>query len=182
MKVRSLLPLGLAFLSAPALAAGDGPDFVALGLHAFNLTLLLVAIALLAGRKIRDAMVDRAVEVKRDIDESNRLRKEAHERVAELEARLQGFEQRLVDMKVAAEAEAQVERAGILERAERDSERLLEAAERTIRSETAKARMALRSEAVSLSMALAEERVNAVVSANDDARLADGFFSEVSRG
>ena len=42
--------------------------------------------------------------------------------------------------------------------------------------------MALRTEAVALSMALAEERVNAVVSANDDARLADGFFSEVSRG
>lgn len=182
MKSHRVLPLAIAFLSTPAMAAGDGPDFVAMGLQAFNIALLFGIIAFFAGRKIRDAMADRATEIRRDIEESNRLRKEASERVAELEARLQGFEQRLAEMKANAEHEAQVERTAILERAEKDAARLLEAAERTLRSETAKARMALRSEAVALSVALAEERVSGAVSANDDQRLAESFFSEVSRG
>lgn len=179
----SPIPGLLLLLSAPASAAGGGgPDFVALGLHAFNLALLFVVIAVLAGGKIRGAVASRSAEIKAEIDESNRLRKEAQERSAELQARLDGFEQRLAELKAEAEVEAEVERQAILRRAQAEAERIQEAAERTIRGEVAKARMALRAEAVELSMALAEERLSSTVGANDDARLADGFFQEVARG
>lgn len=177
-----LLP-DLAFAAEGAAEAGHGEahgvPWTSLGLHAFNLVLLLGVIGFAAGKKIRDGMADRAAEVKREIDESNRLRKEARERFEELEWRLAGFEQRLAEMKAEAEAEAETERQAILERADRESARLKEAAERTIRSETAKARMALRRDAVSIALQLAEARIVAGIGPEDDARLANEFFSEI---
>lgn len=161
-------------------AHGEGPavPWTALGLQAFNLVLLFGVIAFFGGGKIRDAMKDRSAEIKHDIDDSNRLRKEARERFEELDWRLAGFEQRLVEMKAEAEAEAEVEKAAVLERADREALRLQEAAQRTIRSETAKARMALRKDAVTLAVKLAEERIVANVGPDDDGRLAGDFFSE----
>lgn len=180
-----LVAVGLLLLPDVALAAGGeggdhhGPPWMSLGLHAFNLALLLGVIGWFAGPKIKDAMHSRASEVKRDIDESNRLRKEAREAFEELEARLAGFEQQLAQMRKDAEKEAVEERDAILARAERDAARLQEAAERTIRSETAKARMALRKDAVALAVKLAEDRIVGQVDANDDARLSADFFSLV---
>lgn len=173
-----LLMPDLAFAAGGEHGEAHGPPWTSLGLHAFNLVLLLSVIGWFAGGKIRDAMKDRSVEIKHDIDESNRLRKEARERFEELEWRLAGFEQRLTEMKAEAETQAEAEKAAILERADREAVRLQEAAQRTIRSETAKARMALRKEAVALAVQLAEERISANVGADDDRRLANEFFSE----
>lgn len=171
--------------AAGAAAGGDhggdhhGPPWVSLGLHAFNLALLLGLIGWFAGPRIKGAMKSRAAEVKREIDASNRQRKEAREAFEELEARLAGFEQKLQQMRADAEREAGEERAAILARGERDAQRLQEAAERTIRSETAKARMALRKDAVDLAMKLAEDRIAGQVTAADDQRISAGFFRVV---
>lgn len=193
------LPLALvaatALLLVPdlALAAGDaahaaegashgedhGIPWTGLGLHAFNLVLLLSVIGFFAGKKIKDAMVDRATEIRKDIEESDRLRKEANARFEELQWQIAGFESRLAEMKAQAEVEAEHEKAAIMERAERESVRLREAAERTIRGETAKARIALRREAVLLAVGMAEQRLAANVGVDDDARLANEFFSQI---
>lgn len=169
-----------------ALAAGDaahgedhGIPWTSLGLHAFNLVLLLSVIGFFAGKKIKDAMADRAMEIRKDIEESDRLRKEANARFEELQWQLAGFETRLAEMKAQAEVEAEHEKAAIMERAEREATRLREAAERTIRGETAKARIALRREAVVLAVGMAEQRLAANVGADDDARLANEFFSQI---
>jgi len=165
-----------------AAAAGEQAEaipWMALGLHTFNLILLLGVIAWFAGGKIRDSMRTRTAGIKSDIDESNRLRKEARERFEELEWRLAGIEGRLGDLHTEAEQQAEAERLAILERADRDADRLREAAQRTIRSETAKARMALRRDAVSVAVKLAEQRISANVGAEDDTRFANDFFSEI---
>jgi|GEM_PF-539452 len=184
--------LGAVALAMPSLAlaaeeAGAGEaaaeavhvDWVGIGLHLFNLALLLVVIGYFARKKIRDALADRTAEIKRDIDESNRLRKESRERFEEIEARIAGFEQRIAGMKAQAELDATEERQAIMERADRELVRLQESTERTIRSETAKARMALRRDAVALAMELAEDRIAANVGASDDQRLAEDFFQEI---
>ncbi len=163
--------------------AGHGeiphPDWTALGLHLFNLVLLLGVIGYFAGGKIKEAMSSRAAEIKRDIDEANKLRKQARDRFEELEGRLAGFDEQLARMKAEAEAEAVEERDAILARADKEAVRIAEAAERTIQSETAKARMALRRDAVGLAVSLAEQKLQANVGAADDARLSADFFSLV---
>lgn len=155
------------------------PNWVSLGLHAFNLVLLLGLLGFVALPRIKAAMKTRAAEAKREIDDSNRVRKEAREAFEQLEGRLAGFEDQLVQMRKEAEKEAVEEREAILARAERDAQRLQEAAERTIRSETAKARMALRKDAVQLSMKLAEQRIEGHVDSADDQRLSEAFFAAV---
>ncbi len=179
----------LAILLFPdvAFAAGGegdahGPPWVALGLHLFNLLLLLGIIGFFAGGKIKEVMKTRSVEIKREIDESNRLRKQARDRFEELEARLAGFQEELATMKAEAEQAAVEEREAILERADREAARVAEAAERTIRNETAKARMALRRDAVSLAVAQAERQLRASAHEADDTRLAADFFSLVADG
>lgn len=169
--------------AAPAHAAGEGhgPPWTSMGLHTFNLLLLLGILAWFAGPRVREAMKTRAADVKRDIDESNRLRKESREAFEQLESRLAGFEQQLAQMKAQADREAAEEREAILARAETDSKRLQDAAERTIRGETAKARMALRTEAVHLAVRLAEQRLAGSVGADDDRRLGEDFFTAVDR-
>lgn len=156
-----------------------GPPWVSLGLHAFNLVLLLGVIGWFAGPKIKAALGTRAAEIKRDIDESNRLRKETRDRFEELEARLAGFEKELSAMKGQAEAEAVKEAAAIDARADRDVARITESAERTIRNETAKARMALRRDAVALAVDLAEEQLRAQLGPQDDQRLAGDLLTLV---
>ncbi|RME22916.1 MAG: hypothetical protein D6798_14670 [Deltaproteobacteria bacterium] len=160
-------------------AGPPAPDWMALGLHLFNLVLLLGIIGYFAGGRIKEAMRTRAAAIKRDIDESNRLRKQARERFEEIEARLAGFDQELTRMKAEAEALAVEEREAILARADEEASRIAEAAERTIRSETARARMALRRDAVELAVQIAEQRLQADVRPDDDIRLSADLLSLV---
>lgn len=173
-----LLP-GLAFAAGGEGGDHHGPPWVSLGLHAFNLMVLFGVIAWFAGPKIKGALSTRAAEIKRDIDESNRMRKETRERFEDLEARLASFEKELGQMKSDAHAEAVKEAEAIDARADRDVARLTESAERTIRNETAKARMALRRDAVALAVKLAEDQLRTQLGPDDDKRLAGDLLSLV---
>ncbi len=169
------------FLTSNAQAGGAGlpADPNTIGFHAFNLFLLLALLTWLLRSKIRDALANRSARVKREIDDSNQLRKEAQTRFAELEARLSGFEGELSNMREEAETAATKEREAIMARAEEDAARITESAERTIRDETERARQALRREVANLSIDIARERLEKQVSADDQKRLAKDFVDTV---
>jgi F-type H+-transporting ATPase subunit b len=147
--------------------------------HAVNLGILLSLLTFLLRGPIRDALANRSASVKRDIDEANRLRKDAQHRMADLEQRLTGFEAELERMRTDAEADAVQEREVILTRAEADAVRIREGAERTIRDETDRARTALRREAAQLGISLARARLEAKIGPDDQARLTADFLSAV---
>lgn len=171
-------------LTAPAHAAGwdvfdDKEVQKMLIFHVINLVILFGGLTYLLRGKIRDALANRAGQVKRDIDDSNTARKEAKHRYEELEARLLSFEGELSKMREDAVVEANKEKAAILVQAETDAARVKEAAERSIRDETARARASLQREAARLSIDLARERLAAEVNADDDQRLLGDFLSTV---
>lgn len=174
-------------MTSPAYAAGwdsfDDPDVQKMLIfHAVNITILLGALTFLLRGKIKDALANRAGKVKRDIDASNKARKDAKHRYEELEARLSSFEGELQKMRDDAVAEANKEKAAILAQAQTDAARVKAAAERTIRDETARAQASLQREAARLSIDLARERLSAEVNADDDKRLMGDFLSAVSDG
>jgi F-type H+-transporting ATPase subunit b len=150
--------------------------------HAINLAILFGVGTWLLRGKIRDALANRAGQIKRDIDESNKARKDARHRYEELEARLTGFERELQRMRAEAEEDAEKEKANILVQAGEDAERIQAAAERTIRDETARARASLRREAAQISIDLARERLEGAVDSDDQARLTQDFLSTVQSG
>jgi len=182
----SLLTLFL--ISSLAFAAGDGGgdhhSFPKMEIiwHAVNLGILLSLLTFLLRGPIRDALANRSASVKKDIDESNRLRKEAQHRMEELDQRLSGFEAELGRMRTDAEADAAKEREAILARADTDAARVRESAERTIRDEIERARTSLRREAVELSIGLAREHLEARITSEDQERLTGDFLSLVKSG
>jgi F-type H+-transporting ATPase subunit b len=159
--------------------AGDPPDYNAIAFHLINFVLFVSLLTFLLRGKLKDALANRAVRVKGDIDESNRLRKEAQQRFEELEARLDGFESELATMKTDAVTNAEAEHKNILERAEDDAARIAESAQRSIRDETDRARQALRREVAELSVDLARDKLSKNVTADDQSRFAGDFIDTV---
>ena len=173
--------MSVLLFSSVALAAGGEapPDMNAIAFHAINFFLLISLLTFLLRNKIKDALANRAIRVRNDIDKSNRLRKEAQQKFEELESRLEAFEIELSKMRENAEAEAQSEQQGILARAEEDAARISESAQRSIRDETERARQALRREVAELSVDLAREKLSTGVTSDDQNRLAGDFIDTV---
>jgi F-type H+-transporting ATPase subunit b len=147
--------------------------------HALNLAILLGIIGWFARKPIKDAIADRSLAIKKDMDEINALRKQANDRYAEIETRLQGYDRKLAEMKGDAEKEAAAEAREIAARAERDAQVIQQAAERTIRDETLRARHALRKDAVELAVKIAEEQLRLQITEADQRRLATDFLRTV---
>ena len=160
-------------------SAGDPPDMNTIAFHAINFFLLIGLLTFLLRDKVKDALANRALGVRKDIDTSNRLRKEAQQRFEDLESRLDGFETELTKMKADAETDAVKEQEAILARGEEDAARIAESAQRSIRDETDRARQALRREVAELSVGLAREKLTNAVSAEDQNRLTGDFIDTV---
>ena len=163
--------------AAPAHA--EGIPWGKMAFHAFNLAILLGIIGWFARKPLRDAIADRSLAIKKDMDEINALRKQAQDRYAEIESRLQGYDRKLAEMKGDAEKEAAAEAREIAARAERDAQQIQQAAERTIRDETLRARHALRKDAVELAVKIAEEQLRHQITEADQRRLAADFLGTV---
>ncbi len=178
------LVLFLAFTGTASASGWSGFDEArqSLFFHVLNLAIMFGLMTWLLRGKIRDALANRAGQIKRDIDDSNKARKDATHRYEELEARLSGFERELARMREEAVVAAEKERAIILAEAEVDAERVKVAAGRTIRDETERARASLRREAAMLSIELARARLMSDVNADDQARLTEDFLKTVQSG
>ena len=173
-----LLP-AVARAAEEAEAHAEGIPWAKMLVHALNLAILLGLIAWAARKPIKDAIASRSLAIKKDMDEINALRKSAQDRFAEIEARLQGYDKKLAEMKTDAEREAAAEAREIAARAERDAAQIQQAAERTIRDETLRARHALRRDAVELAVKLAEEQLRHQITEDDQRRLAAEFLGTV---
>ncbi len=173
---------GNAHEGAPAGGGADhhGPDFGTIGIQAVNLLLFLVLLFVFARRPILDALGNRANQVRRDLDESARLKDEAEARYRDIEQKLAGLDHRIEEMKAQAASEAKSEAARIAERAEADAIRIRDTAERTIREESQRARSEIRREVVVQATAAAREIVRQNVGSADQAKLEAEFMASVS--
>ena len=151
-----------------------------IGIQAVNLLLFLVLLFVFARRPILDALGNRANQVRRDLDESARLKDEAEARYRDIEQKLAGLDHRIEEMKAQAASEAKSEAARIAERAEADAIRIRDTAERTIREESQRARSEIRREVVVQATAAAREIVRQNVGSADQAKLEAEFMASVS--
>ena len=160
----------------------DSEDYSALdvGLHAFNLVVLLAALYFLAGKALRGAMKDRASGIRKGLADSAKELDQAKKRYEELEARLGRFEDELNTMRSNAEELAKEEEAKLIERANAQAVRIAESSERSIRDEANRARNALRKEAVELAVDLAQTVLSKQVKAADQKRLAREFLDALN--
>ena len=180
---------GLLLVPGVAVAAGGGGDvahtledsLLPMAFHAANLALLLGGLGYLLKGRITVALAARAERIAREIDGAGAAEAEAKARFEELSAKMDGFESLLVDMRKEAEHLAEVDRADLIGRAEREVAAIKSGAERSIRDEQARATAALRAEAAKLAIGLAARQVAENINEDDHARL-DGEFLKALGG
>ena len=164
---------------------GDEPNthyvLTGIGFHAFNLMLLIALFYFVARRPINDALRGRALGIRKELTDSAKERDEARERHDEVVARLAKLEDEIAEMHAKARADAEAEKAKLIERAKAEAVRIGEAAERNIRDEVARARDQLRRDAVALAVELAEENLKEQVNSDDQQRLARAFLDTLNQ-
>jgi len=182
--MKRLAPLFLLVASTPAFASGEmstEDTIFWVCLHAINLTILLSVLVYFLRDKVRAALAARAGAVKQDFDASASAQKDAAQRLAALEKRLEGFEADLVNMRAESKVAAENEKAAIIARADRDAGLIVDVARRTIKAEGNRARSLLQAEAASLAVDLAGKRIQKDIKAQDNTRLADEFLGAVKQ-
>lgn len=152
------------------------------GLHTFNLVVLLAVLVYFVRRPFADFWRERAHDIRKELADSARKRDEAQQRQADIQARLDRIEGEIAAMHATAEKEARQEEEQLVERARKEAQRIGEQAERSVRDEVVRARAALRADAVELAVKLAETTLRSRTSDADQAALARAFLQSIDEG
>ena len=119
-------------LAAPLLIAasgGSGWGWVETAGRWFNLAVLVGIIAYFLRLPLRQFLADRKRGIQEDISSAGRALQEAEERLSVVQGQMQGLDEELAGMRKATAEEAEAERLRVLERAQRDVDRLTRRAE-----------------------------------------------------
>jgi F-type H+-transporting ATPase subunit b len=180
---RVTITIAVWVLPSVALASGSAgqPEgwYGDLAFHAFNLAFFVGLVGYLAKGVISDALKNRSATIQKDLEESNRLRREAQARYDELEARLTRFEAEFDELRAEAGKASLREVDMIQDRAAQEVAQIKEGAQTAIRDEVSAARTALHQHAVSLAMQVAEEQLRNRISSADQNRLAQDLLGSM---
>ena len=178
----------LLVMAAPcvAFASGDahgdgGVPWMGIFWHTVNLAILLGVIFWLARRPVSDALKNRSLSVRREIESAQGERAAARADLEELEHKLADFELQVERLRKEMAEQAQHERELIMQRAQREAEAVRLSAQRAIRDEALRARRELREQTVALAVQLAEGILAAQVGDQDQQALAKQLLEAVDR-
>ncbi len=180
---------GILLVPGVAAAGGGGGDvahtlsdsLLPMAFHAANLILLLGGLGYLLKGRITVALSARADRIAHEIDGAGAAEADANARFEALSVKIDNFEAVLAEMRKEADHLAEVDRADLIGRAEREVAAIKVGAERSIRDEQARASAALRAEAAKLAIGLAARQVTDNINDDDHARL-DGEFLKALEG
>lgn len=181
-----LLSVQAQVLAAPSHdAAGGhhgnpGPDLGTL-YKAINLVIFLSLLFVLLKKPVKSFFADRSTGIKTLIDQAGISYQEALKTNQEIKSRLETLEKQKSDMLSEFKAEAEEEKARLLDQAKKMTERLQSDAKMMAESEVKKAREELREMAISLSRAMAEKKVATDLSAEGHARLTRGYLERLKK-
>jgi F-type H+-transporting ATPase subunit b len=117
----------------------------------------------------------RTAEIRRDIDEAARTRKQAEARFAEIEQRLKQFGAEVDRLREQARQESEAESGRVRQETERELKKIQAQAEEEIASAGKAARQQLRAYAAGLAVDLAAERLRQHVTPEADQKLLDSM-------
>lgn len=147
-----------------------------------NFAVFLGLLVKFVGPKLAKALRVRHDLVKSQLAESARLRQEARDKLEDYNKRIAGVDAEIAKLLADIRADAEAEKQVILEQARVQSEAMKKDAERRIESEIARARQTLEREVVAASIAAAEKILRERTTADDQARMFDGFVDTLLTG
>ena len=166
----------------------EGPpwwNYPGLELWKFVNLLVFIACALYLhrhfGRPIREALRSRSEGIKRELQIAREEKEQALAKLAEVQARFEGLDAEVLQVKTKARAEADAEKERITSATETEIAKMREQSKREIESAGKAARLELRKFAAQESVRLAEEILEREIGPEDDARLTTLNVNELGR-
>jgi F-type H+-transporting ATPase subunit b len=156
-------------------------EFLAGGVHwrILNFLIFLGVLFFALRKPVKEFWAGRAHEVRFEMEEAARLRREAAARHETLEKRLSRIETEVKDLVRTLEEEGELERKKMVEEAEKLALRIKQDSERIAGQEVLKAREALKAQAVELAMELAERQIRENFQTTDQKRLSEKYLKQL---
>lgn len=180
--VKRLLPVAFALivflsLSDPLYAAVESKwGWIETIGRWFNLAVLFGVIIYFVREPLSDFFRRRRHDIHLQLEEANRARREAEEKLAAIEAKMENLEAEVEEIHRDARSEVEAERQRILRQAEVEAERIVRFAEREIEVLTRAARRSLKDYAVDLSVKLAADKIRSKVDDRIEEHVVERFF------
>jgi F-type H+-transporting ATPase subunit b len=146
-----------------------------------NLLILVAVLFLLTRKPVLAYLGDRRSRIQENLDNAEQLLRDSESRLQEWNARVEGLDAEVADIRRLAQAAAVQERERILADARAIAERIERDAGSAVERETRRARLALREEASQLAVELAANLLREKVTAEDRDRLVDEFVARLER-
>ena len=182
-RILPALAVGFALLAATAAhAAGDEEGSYDFIFELGNLLLLAGVLFYFARKPVLEYFAGRRSEIQENIERSEKLLTDAQDRLAEWEAKANGLEAEVAQIKAATKRAAEKQGEDMIAAAGAIAERIRTSASATVDRELFQAREHLRQEAADLAVEMAVRILRDNVSEADRSRLVDEFISELERG
>ncbi len=183
--VATLLFLAVAILT-PLAAAASGAEaeagwgWVETAGRWVNLLVLFGGIFYFARGPVGRYFDQRRERIQEQIREAVAARKAAEEKLAAIEARMQGLDRELEEIRLEAERHAELERAKIAEQAAHEAEKIVAAARREIEGLSLSVSKDLKAYAARLAVELAEKKIRGELTDQAEKRVMESFFSSLA--
>lgn len=150
--------------------------------HWMNFILIGVGVWYL-GKKIAGPLfAERTRAIQEHMHTSARAMKEASERLAGIEQKLQYLDEEIRDIRLTAQREAAAEQARMEELAQAEAGKIAQAAEQEIETAAKAARRELQKYSAELAIGLAEKRIRETISPDSEKRILRSFVSDLGNG
>ncbi|MDJ0868886.1 MAG: ATP synthase F0 subunit B [Myxococcota bacterium] len=182
MRLRSVLAFAAALAPGAAHAAGGGGSDLWANFWAwFNLALLVTAVYFLARKPIRNYLSERRGAIETEIERARHALEDAEHKLVEWRSQMDQLDDELESIRGSVRAQAEGERARILEDARVNAERIRADATEAVERELRVARERLRRETADAAVRLAGELIERQVEESDRDRLAEEFVTRIER-
>lgn len=147
-----------------------------------NFGLLLLILAKYGGPVARKLAQERHDQIKTALDDAAKLRAQAQEKLTELEGRIKGVDDEVKKLVDGIRADAEADKARILEAAAKQSAQMKKDAEIRIAAEIEFARATLSKEVAAAAAGATEELLREKVTGDDQTKLVSTFITNVQSG
>ncbi len=147
--------------------------------RAANLLVVVAVLVYVARKPLAHFLTVRSQTIRDQLAEAQKARVDAEARLNEINARMSGLEEELVEMKTAAEKEAREEYQRLTAAADHEADKILERARLEIDGLTRAAQLELKAHAAELSIQLAQDRIRSEMTEDDQRRLFARFVARV---
>lgn len=149
------------------------------GWRIVNFIALLIILVKFGAKPLGNALSGRRSRIVSEIDELERRKDEAQKAYQEFQGKLASVEADIDRIVERAVAQAEVEKAKILEKAEAAAEEMKRSAEQAVQNEVAEARKILREEVAEKAAVMAEEIIRQNLKANDQKTIIENYLARV---